>query len=53
MKANNVLKSVFVVKTRKCSQHVKTFPKVGGRAHKTKVVPATDLLMQSLFSQEG
>ena len=49
MKTNNILTSVFVVKTRKRSQHVNTFLKAGGRKSKTEVVSVNDLFMQSLF----
>lgn len=51
MKTNNILTSVFVVKTRNRSQHVNTFPKVGGRERKAEVVSVTDLVTESALSQ--
>ena len=53
MKTNNILTSVFVVKTRQRSQHVTTFPKAGGRERRTEVGPATDFLTQPPLSYEG
>jgi hypothetical protein len=53
MKRNNIPTSVFVVKTRKRSQRVNTFPKAGGRERRAEVVPTTDLLMQTPLSHEG
>ena len=53
MKPNNILASVFLVKTGKRAQHVNTLPKVGGRERRAEVVPVTDLLMQTPLSDEG
>jgi hypothetical protein len=53
MKTNNILISVFVVKTRERSQHANTFPEVGGRERRAEMVPVTDLLMQTPLSYEG
>jgi len=53
VKTNNILTSVFVVKIRKRSQRVNTFPKMDGRERRTEVVPATDLVMQTPLFYEG
>jgi len=54
MKTNSLLITIFVFErapTR--AQRVNPFLSVGSRESKAEVVSRTDLLMQSLFSQEG
>ena len=54
VKTNRILTTIFVLeKTRKRTQRVNAFLKAGGRESKAEVVSVTDLLMKSLFSQEG
>jgi len=53
MKTNNILTSVFVVKTRRRCQRVNALPEVGGLENRAKVSSATDLLLQIPLPYEG
>jgi hypothetical protein len=51
MKTNSFLTDTFVLETARNALSVNPFLKAGGRENTTEVVSASDLFMQSAFSE--